>query len=118
MELDDEFEESLSNESDIYALGFIKEFLEGLISEYSKTQIGSFKQIGLTKALYLVDNFGAVDFDDCLIINAGTNYEEGGSDYYCLTFYSDEIIISQEGNEFDGSISYDDVYYEYYIVGQ
>ena len=105
-----QFENSYGSEK--FEINFIKEFLGELIQDYKKNLTNSKTLMGLAKAFYIIDNFGKLNFDGYLRLEAGTR-NKMGSNFYVLTIYSEEIILCQEGyekNEFGG----DTVYNEYF----
>lgn len=93
-------------------INFIKEFIGELIQNYKKNLTSSKTLMGLSKAFYIIDNFGKLNFEGYLRLEAGTRNEMGSS-FYVLTIYSEEIILCQEGYE-KGEFGGDSVYNEYF----
>lgn len=92
-------------------------FIESLILNFKKKNIGSERLMNLSKAYYLLDHYKKLNYDGYLRLEADERDEHGNLKCFVFRISSDEVTLSYEGyvhgpyggdSEFEEMYNFDD----------
>ena len=76
---------------------FIIEVLDNQIENSLSRKLHTEKLLGMVKAKYLVENFGKIEYEGNLFIQAAVKHEDFGADAYDINICFDEISVGRSG---------------------